>query len=235
MVFYDRGVLLKQCTKFQRANAEATRKILKKHAKRTALPLPSLTVSPDSSQVPSSTSLTMRYDTSAFSLPGAVDSMTLVIPRNIASLPRTLVQAMSETLLPIIPHVDDYACLICTSIAFKPIRLFCGHLFCVRYVCSAAQCMRLMLLIIHRLFRCLVKMQKRGKGNCPMCRAPTVLQADRCKCPPQSRAALSPTSLSNQQTSIGHYSISCKTGFPKSLEKNYGRTNAKLPRRRWRS
>jgi hypothetical protein len=24
-------------------------------------------------------------------------------------------------------------------------------------------------------------MQKRGKGNCPMCRAPTVIQADRCK------------------------------------------------------
>ena len=158
--------------------------------------------------------------------------MTLVIPRNIASLPRTLVQAMSETLLPIIPHVDDYACLICTSIAFKPIRLFCGHLFCVRYVCFAAQCMRFMSLII---LRCLVKMQKRGKGNCPMCRAPTVLQADRCECPPQSRAALASTNRYNQQTSIGHYSTSCKTGFPKSPEKNCGRTNAKLPRKRWRS
>lgn len=71
-----------------------------------------------------------------------------------------LVQALGETLLPIIPHIDDYACVICTSIAFKPIRLQCGHLFCVR---------------------CLVKMQKRGKGNCPMCRAPTVLSADRSK------------------------------------------------------
>lgn len=30
-------------------------------------------------------------------------------------------------------------------------------------------------------YRCLVKMQKSGKGNCPMCRAPTVLQADRCE------------------------------------------------------
>lgn len=28
--------------------------------------------------------------------------------------------------------------------------------------------------------RCLVKMQKRGQGDCPMCRAPTVLAADRC-------------------------------------------------------
>ncbi|KAF7370131.1 Transcriptional regulator of yeast-form-adherence 3 [Mycena sanguinolenta] len=46
---------------------------------------------------------------------------------------------------------------LCTSIAFKPIRLSCGHLFCVR---------------------CLVKMQKRGNDHCPMCRAPCVLVAD---------------------------------------------------------
>jgi len=79
-------------------------------------------------------------------------------PGGSISLPRLLVQAIGEVLLPIIPQVDDYACLICTSIAFKPIRLTCGHLFCVR---------------------CLVKMQKRGSGDCPMCRAPTVLTADR--------------------------------------------------------
>jgi hypothetical protein len=29
--------------------------------------------------------------------------------------------------------------------------------------------------------RCLVKMQKRGSDNCPFCRAPTVLMADRGK------------------------------------------------------
>ncbi|THH10374.1 hypothetical protein EW146_g8389 [Bondarzewia mesenterica] len=154
--FLRLNVLLLDLKKFQRANIEATRKILKKHAKRTALPLPSLTVSPD--PAPSHSSSALALQARHPSLPNPIDPMTLIIPSNIASLPRTLVQAMSETLLPIIPHVDDYACLICTSIAFKPIRLFCGHLFCVR---------------------CLVKMQKRGKGNCPMCRAPTVLQADR--------------------------------------------------------
>lgn len=74
------------------------------------------------------------------------------------SLSLLLGQAIGENLLPIIPHIDDYACLICTNIAFKPIRLSCGHLFCVR---------------------CLVKMQKRGQGHCPMCRAPNVLSADR--------------------------------------------------------
>ncbi|KAL6303637.1 SPX domain-containing protein [Sparassis latifolia] len=115
--------------KFQFATAEATRKILKKHVKRTALPLaPALSVF-----------------TSLFPNPGV-------------SLSKLLGQAVGEQILPIIPHVDDYSCLICTSIAFKPIRLQCGHLFCVR---------------------CLVKMQKRGEDHCPLCRAPTVLSANR--------------------------------------------------------
>ncbi|KIP08754.1 hypothetical protein PHLGIDRAFT_117001 [Phlebiopsis gigantea 11061_1 CR5-6] len=135
---------------FQFATGEATRKILKKHAKRTALP-----VSP---------SLRSRFALPAPRLahssgtPSSSSSLVHFAPRASTSLALMLVQAMGETLLPIIPHIDDYACVICTSIAFKPIRLRCGHLFCVR---------------------CLVKMQKRGKGNCPMCRAPTVLSADR--------------------------------------------------------
>ncbi|GLB41102.1 putative SPX domain containing protein [Lyophyllum shimeji] len=132
--FLELNVFILNIKKFQFANAEATRKILKKHTKRTSLPLPLLT--------------------------GEDISAQAVIPRADAAgqLTRVLVQAIGETLLPIIPHLDDYACLICTSIAFKPIRLNCGHLFCVR---------------------CLVKMQKRGSGHCPMCRAPCVLTADR--------------------------------------------------------
>lgn len=58
----------------------------------------------------------------------------------------------------ILPSLDDYACLICTSIAFKPIRLNCQHLFCVR---------------------CLVKMQRAGKAECPLCRSRVVLLADK--------------------------------------------------------
>lgn len=61
-------------------------------------------------------------------------------------------------LLSILPSLDDYACLICTTIAFKPIRLDCGHLFCVR---------------------CLVKMQRAGKSECPLCRSKVVLLADK--------------------------------------------------------
>ncbi|KAF4605704.1 hypothetical protein EYR40_004493 [Pleurotus pulmonarius] len=129
--------------KFQLANAEATRKILKKHTKRTCLPLPPLSdpglpAAGPVERTPVSLSLSLR-------------------PQD-TILAQILVQAINETLLPVIPHIDDYSCLICTSIAFKPIRLSCGHLFCVR---------------------CLVKMQKRGNGDCPMCRAPSVLVADR--------------------------------------------------------
>ncbi|KAF9007547.1 hypothetical protein BDQ17DRAFT_221387 [Cyathus striatus] len=134
--FLELNLFILNVKKFAYANSEATRKILKKHTKRTALPLP-LSPSSLSSPPPQLTILTKFTST---------------------SLPRVLVQAVGETLLPVIPHVDDYACLICTGIAFKPIRLNCGHLFCVQ---------------------CLVKMQKRGKGNCPMCRAPCVLTADR--------------------------------------------------------
>lgn len=50
------------------------------------------------------------------------------------SLPHVLLASLTDTLLPILPSLDDYMCLICTSIAFKPIRLNCSHLFCVRYV-----------------------------------------------------------------------------------------------------
>ncbi|CAE6507120.1 unnamed protein product [Rhizoctonia solani] len=111
---------------FELANAEATRKILKKHEKRTALP--------------SATSLTV-----------------LPISRSTGELPQMLITKLTETLLPVLPSLEDYSCLICTSIAFKPIRLACSHLFCVR---------------------CLVKMQKRGQGECPLCRTPCVLVAD---------------------------------------------------------
>ncbi|KAH9855529.1 SPX domain-containing protein [Lenzites betulinus] len=143
--FLELNTFILDLRKFQHVTAEATRKILKKHAKRTALPLaPDLTspfvVRPDS------------LDSAlVLSRPAVRNSETL-------SLSLLLVQALTETLLPIVPHLDDYSCVICTSLAFKPIRLHCSHLFCVR---------------------CLVKLQKRGEEHCPICRATTVLSADR--------------------------------------------------------
>ncbi|KAG8738871.1 hypothetical protein FRC10_006420 [Ceratobasidium sp. 414] len=126
--FLNLNVHILDLKKFQLANAEAARKILKKHQKRTALP--------------SATSLSVL----PISRSGAGD------------LPQMLITTLTETLLPVLPSLDDYSCLICTSIAFKPIRLSCSHLFCVR---------------------CLVKMQKRGQAECPLCRTPCVLLANR--------------------------------------------------------
>ncbi|KZT25579.1 hypothetical protein NEOLEDRAFT_1162727, partial [Neolentinus lepideus HHB14362 ss-1] len=151
-MFMQLNRLLLDLKKLQHANAEATRKILKKHAKRTALPLLPLSSPPQDSR-----SLVVAPSALGSSAHPHINSADFLYG-SVSSLPRVLVQAIGETLLPVVPHVDDYACLICTSIAFKPIRLKCGHLFCVR---------------------CLVKMQKRGKGDCPICRAPTVLVADR--------------------------------------------------------
>ncbi|TFK23078.1 hypothetical protein FA15DRAFT_670919 [Coprinopsis marcescibilis] len=148
--FIELNLFILNIKKFSEASSEATRKILKKHTKRTALPLPTPFAHNSGKALPSS-------PTSALSTTSSSSQLAIFTRLSSTSLPRLLVQAIGETLLPIIPHVDDYACLICTGIAFKPIRLSCGHLFCVR---------------------CLVKMQKRGNGDCPMCRAPVVLGAN---------------------------------------------------------
>jgi len=64
---------------------------------------------------------------------------------------------MSSKLLAILPQLDDYLCPICQSISVKPVRLSCSHVFCVR---------------------CLVKLQRKAKRFCPMCRSDVVLSAD---------------------------------------------------------
>ncbi|WRT68719.1 uncharacterized protein IL334_005699 [Kwoniella shivajii] len=141
--FLRLNVWLLDLKRFQGANVMAARKILKKHDKRTALTasegFPSFVRSTLSTHVDKdgNVSTWAFYNT---------------------SLPHILLASLTNTLLPILPSLDDYACLICTSIAFKPIRLGCGHLFCVR---------------------CLVKMQRAGKDECPLCRSKVVLLADK--------------------------------------------------------
>ncbi|QPG77144.1 hypothetical protein FOA43_004548 [Brettanomyces nanus] len=73
------------------------------------------------------------------------------------SMGRDIGSIMTNRLLNIIPQVDDYLCPICCSVAYKPIRLDCGHLFCVR---------------------CLVKLQRKTEDRCPLCRQPVVMKAD---------------------------------------------------------
>ncbi|GAA5866156.1 hypothetical protein JCM8547_000616 [Rhodosporidiobolus lusitaniae] len=157
--FVALNVELLDLKKFQIANEEAARKILKKHDKRTALTasygfprfLDSSTSSSSSSDASDPLALISSQLVSADS-----DRRVLTLP-GFPSLPHILLSTFTTTLLPIIPALEDYECSICGDVAFKPIRLSCGHKFCVR---------------------CLVKMQKRGQDSCPQCRSQVVLRAN---------------------------------------------------------
>ncbi|KAG5357446.1 Transcriptional regulator of form adherence 3 [Yarrowia sp. C11] len=113
---------------YQELNQTAITKILKKFDKQTAL--------------------TSRQSFPPFIAAG---------PNGTASLAKTMMFVMSERLLSLVPQIDDYLCPICSSIAVKPIRLSCNHVFCVR---------------------CLVKLQRKGEDRCPLCRELNVLEAD---------------------------------------------------------
>lgn len=107
---------------FQSINTTALRKILKKFDKQTSL------------------NISSRF-------PELISKDHIFI--NGSSMAQSICYTMQKKLLTLIPQIEDYTCPICMSVAFKPIRLACGHIFCVR---------------------CLVKMKQRGKTNCPICR-----------------------------------------------------------------
>lgn len=67
---------------------------------------------------------------------------------------------LAQEVVSVVPRVDDYNCPICFSIAWYPVRLRCSHIFCVR---------------------CVIKMQRENKKQCPLCRDEVVMEADLCK------------------------------------------------------
>ncbi|SAM09554.1 hypothetical protein [Absidia glauca] len=111
---------------YQVLNQTAMTKILKKHDKRSGL-------------------------TASTSFPDFVGSNDFFTPK----LGKLLCAAIIEKLTTIIPQPDDYSCPVCMNVAWRPIRLICGHVFCVR---------------------CLIKAQKKNMMSCPMCRHPTAVQ-----------------------------------------------------------
>lgn len=147
--------------RFQRLNIESIRKILKKHGKKTALPASSsisyMAMSPQAHgllQAASEDAPMPDVDWSQASAGDLLKSLAALAPMSSRaptqlSMPRILSSLLVKTLLPVLPPVDDYSCLVCTSLAWHPIRLRCGHLFCIR---------------------CLVKLQKQGDNHCPLCR-----------------------------------------------------------------
>ncbi|KAI4142177.1 MAG: hypothetical protein L6R39_005055 [Caloplaca ligustica] len=75
--------------------------------------------------------------------------------------PQTMAKYMcaqlSNEVLAIVPQLNDYLCPVCFSISYKPIRLRCRHVFCIR---------------------CMVVMQRSKQTHCPLCRGDVVMQAD---------------------------------------------------------
>ncbi|GAB5585647.1 hypothetical protein Unana1_00547 [Umbelopsis nana] len=105
---------------FQAMNQLAMVKILKKHDKRSGLTA--------SSTFPDLAATDVLFNT---------------------KLAKMLYASVTQKLVNIVPQPDDYSCPICMNIAWRPIRLVCGHIFCVR---------------------CLIKQQKKNMANCPVCR-----------------------------------------------------------------
>lgn len=128
--FWALNNALLQALQFQSINRTAITKILKKFDKQTAL-------------------------TSSSSFPLAISQSDH--PFFGASLSKSICFVISERLLPVTPQIDDFLCPICMSLTYKPIRLDCNHIFCVR---------------------CLVQLQRSGEDRCPICRQNVVLQAD---------------------------------------------------------
>lgn len=69
---------------------------------------------------------------------------------------KALSAQVSSKILSTVPQLNDYLCPICFSIAYRPVRLQCGHVFCIR---------------------CLIVMQREGKDKCPLCRDEVVMLA----------------------------------------------------------
>lgn len=160
--FLRLNVAIVSLKRFQRLNIETIRKILKKHQKKTALhastSIGQITTLPAAHQLIRAASVDSplpELDWDKASDGDILKSLTALAPVNERSpmqlsLPRILASIMTNALLPILPSIDDYSCLVCMSIAYHPIRLRCHHLFCIR---------------------CLVKLQKQGNNHCPLCRA----------------------------------------------------------------
>ncbi|KAK9243655.1 hypothetical protein V1506DRAFT_543784 [Lipomyces tetrasporus] len=73
------------------------------------------------------------------------------------SVVKSVHSIMTKQLLALIPQLDDYICPVCYHIAFKPVRLDCGHVFCIR---------------------CIVKLRRQHKYSCPICRQEVLLTAN---------------------------------------------------------
>ncbi|OCT47689.1 putative RING finger protein [Cladophialophora carrionii] len=126
--FLQINVNLLRLIKFQEINRTAINKIMKKFDKRTSLPAKS----------------------------SVTQSLTKSSPFIVQDLAKATCFTISEEVLSVIPQLNDYLCPICFSVSWRPVRLRCGHLFCIR---------------------CMIVMQQEENDQCPLCREAVVLEA----------------------------------------------------------
>lgn len=72
-------------------------------------------------------------------------------------LAKAVCAEVNTQILSHIPQLDDYSCPMCFEIRWRPVKLSCGHSFCIR---------------------CLIVMQNNKQHNCPFCREKTVYTAN---------------------------------------------------------
>lgn len=125
--FIDINSNLLRLMRFQELNRTAMEKIMKKFDKRTALQARKAWAS----SIPDESKITN-------------------------ALAKSACYQISQQLLNIVPQLGDYSCPICLNIAYKPIRLRCNHVFCIR---------------------CLIVMQRERQSHCPLCREESVSDA----------------------------------------------------------
>jgi E3 ubiquitin-protein ligase BAH len=149
---------LLQALQFQTLNQTAITKILKKFDKQTALNSRHTFFPLISSASATSVGATVHPSSSSSLITTtATTGVAQYHPFVSSSLAKSICYVISERLIPVTPQIDDFLCPICTSITYKPIRLDCNHIFCVR---------------------CLVLLQRAGEDRCPICRQNVILDAD---------------------------------------------------------
>ncbi|KAF1994003.1 RING-14 protein-like protein [Amniculicola lignicola CBS 123094] len=72
-------------------------------------------------------------------------------------LAKAVCAEVNTQILAHVPQIDDYSCPMCMDLKWRPVKLRCGHTFCIR---------------------CLIVMQNEKQHKCPLCREPTVVDAN---------------------------------------------------------
>lgn len=139
------NLILLQNIKFQELNSTAITKILKSKSLVLA-------------NVQSITDGGLEFDKRTAL--GARQTFPELIPSEVLfsqSLAKSMCSKISEEIVSVVPQLNDYLCPVCFNISFKPIKLRCGHVFCIR---------------------CMIVLQKAKQDHCPLCRSSVVMQAD---------------------------------------------------------